>query len=199
MKVSINGKELDVVTASVCKLSDIMNQVNDTLPQGYVITNINLNGKDLDKNWTETAAKIYILETDNLSFEIEEAAKIALTILKETKEYLIELLVCFDGISKAFRISDDTEANSKFVKGIDNLQDYLRAIKEATALMGKPLETIIVDDVLFSKYINELVRILDNVIRIQSQKDWVMLADVIEYEMMPALKNLGLLYAILDI
>ena len=199
MEIYVNAEKREIKVASVCTLADIMNQVSDTLPQGQVITNIHLNGKELDKNWNETATKTYLLDDDTLTFEVDDAAKIALEILKETKEYLIELLVSFDSIAKAFRVSEDAEANAKFVKGIEHLQDFLRALEDATALLGRPLSTIIVDDVLFSKYINELVATLDTVIKTQNQKDWIMLADVIEYEMMPALKKIGLLYAILDI
>ncbi|MCL1827435.1 MAG: hypothetical protein FWG20_05270 [Candidatus Cloacimonetes bacterium] len=199
MKILVNREERQVETSAVNKLSDILAQVNATLPQGHLVTNINLNGKNLNKNWTETGDKTYILEADSLAFEVSEAAVVAVEILKETKEFLIDLLVVFDGIAKDFRVKDDTEANAKFVRGIDSLQDFLKALGDATALLGKPLETIIVDDVLFSQYINELVTILDSVIRTQNQKDWVRLADVIEYEMMPALKKIGLLYAILDI
>ena len=199
MQIFVNEEEREIKVASVCTLADIMGKVSDTLPNGYVITHIHLNGKELDKNWNETASKTYLLDDDKLSFKVEEAAEIALEILKETKEFLIELLVSFDSIAKAFRVSEEEEANAKFAAGIDHLQDYLRALGDATALLGKPLETIIVNDVLFSQYINELAVILDTVIRTQSSKDWIMLADVIEYEMIPALKKMGLLYAILDI
>ena len=199
MKIFVNEEERELKVASVSTLATVMEMVSDTLPNGYVITDIQLNGKFLDKNWNETASKTYLLDDDNLAFRVEEAAGIAIDILRETKEYLIELLVNFDSIAKAFRISEEEEANSKFVAGIDHLQDYLRALGDATALLGKPLETIIVNDVLFSQYINELAVILDNVIKTQNQKDWIMLADVIEYEMIPALKKMGLLYAILDI
>ena len=199
MKIYVNEEERELKVASVCTLADVMEMVSDTLPNGYVVTDIQLNGKFLDKNWNETASKTYLLDDDKLRFKVDEAAQIAIEILRETKEYLIELLVSFDSIAKGFRVNEEDEANAKFVTGISHLQDYLRALGDATALLGKPLETIIVNDVVFSQYINELVVILDNVIKTQNQKDWIMLADVIEYEMIPALKKMGFLYAILDI
>ena len=199
MKIYVNEEERELKVASVCTLDHVMEMVSDTLPNGYVVTEILLNGRALDKNWNETASKTYLLDDDKLAFKVEEAALIAIEILKETKEYLIELLVSFDGIAKGFRVNEEEEANAKFVTGIDHLQDYLKALGDATALLGKPLESIIVNDVLFSQYVNELAAILDTVIKTQNQKDWIMLADVIEYEMIPALKKMGLLYAILEI
>ena len=199
MKVIVNGEVREIKVASIGTLLDVVSQVEVTLPQGHIMTEIMLNDKVLETNWYHNAAKIYLLDEDVLNITVEESTLIARKVLQNSKNHFQMLLADFEFISNCFRIQDEVEANRKFITGIENLQWFLKVLEDSTVLLGRPLSQIMNKDVLFTQLVNELVGKLDQVIAVQSQKDWIMLADIIEYEMIPALEKIGEIFRILEI
>ena len=199
MKVVVNGETREIKVASIGTLLDVVSQIEVSLPQGHIITEIVLNGKVLDSGWYHNATKIYLLDEDTLNIRVEESTLIAREVLKNSKGQLEQMLNDFSLIADAFRVNDEKEANKKFVQGIENLQWFNKILEDSTILLGRPLNKIIDKDVAFSQYINQIGEKLDQILKVQAYKDWIMLADLIEYEMIPALKKLSVLYEILDI
>jgi len=199
MHVIVNDDAKEIKIASISTLLDVVGQIELTLPQGHLITEVSLNDKVLESNWYHNAGKIYLLDEDVLKVRVVESSIIAREVLKNSRNHFQMMLEDFEDVANSFRIHDDTEANSKFVQGIENLQWYLKVLEDACVLLGRPLGKIIDRDIVFTQYINDLVGKLDQVITIQSNKDWIMLADLIEYEMRPALEKIGEIYNILEI
>jgi len=199
MQVTINGEMREYYIDSVGTLLDLTKSIEETLPQGKFIMGLALNGKQLDHLWYQTADKVYLLNEDTLEVSIGDSTLIGREALKNSKEQFQKLLDDFRMISNSFRIKEEKEANSRFVQGIENLQYFIKLLEDAAALLGRPLKQIIIKEEAFSKHLDDIALILDLIIKTQNQKDWVMLADNIEYEMLPAIEKLGLLYDILEI
>ncbi len=199
MQVFVNDEAREIKIASISTLLDVITKIEVTLAPGSIMTEVILNDKILESNWYHNAAKIYLLDEDRLHVRVEESSIIARQVLQNSKDQLSMLLKEIEEIADAFRIQDDTEANTKFVQGIENLQWFLKILEDATILIGKPLDTIVDNDIVFTSYIADLSQQLDKVIDIQQQKDWIMLADVLEYELIPALEKISRLYTILNI
>jgi len=199
MQLTVNGKQSEIKIASISTLIDVITQIENTLQQGHIITTITLNEKELEPNWLANASKIYLLDEDSLIIKTEESVAVARVTLENSKEQFQMLITEFKNISDSFRISDETQANTRFVQGIENLQWFLKILEDAAVLLGKPLQGLMDKEVAFTVYINELVGKLDQIITVQRQKDWVQLADMIEYEMIPALEKLGEVYKMLGV
>ena len=200
MKVTVNGQTREITISSVGTIEDVVEKIQNELPQGKIITDIYLNDKVLEiSSWNANASKTYVLDEDVIDIKVEESTVIGQEILANSKPVLRQIIDLFGEVADSFRINDETLANEKFATSIDSLRWFLKLLEDATILLGRPFSTIIDKDIEFSQYVNELVVILEKVIVTQSQKDWVMLADMIEYEMKPALEKIGQLYVILDV
>ena len=199
MIVIVNGEQREIKISSISTLLEVVTQIEVELAQGHLITEIMLNDKFLDTNWYHNAGKIYLLDEDVINIRVEQSTVVAHQVLHDSKAKFQLLLKDFEIISQSFRIQDEVEANAKFVQGIENLQWFLKVLQDACILMGRPLDKIMDKDVVFTQHTNNIVDKLDQIIVAQSSKDWVMLADLIEYEMIPALEKIGDLYKILDV
>jgi ATP-dependent exoDNAse (exonuclease V) alpha subunit len=199
MKVLVNDQVHEIKIASIITLMEVISQIEKTLPQGYIITDIILNEKSLGLSWIDNASKTYLLDEDNLCMVVEDSTAVGTGVLTKSKALFSYLIDQFSSVADSFRLHDETEANKLFLQSIDDLREYNNIIQEAASLLGRPLDSLTHGNVQFHSYINTLADKLDLVIKTQSEKDWVMLADLIEYEMIPALKNLGHLYDILGI
>ena len=199
MIVIVNGEKREIKISSISTLLEIVTQIEVELPQGHLITEIMLNDKFLDTNWYHNAGKIYLLDEDVLNIRVEQSTVVAQQVLHDSKEKFQLLLKDFEIISQSFRIQDEVDANVKFIQGIENLQWFLKVLQDACILLGRPLDKIMDKDIVFTQHTNNIVDKLDQIIVAQSSKDWVMLADLIEYEMIPALEKIGDLYKILEV
>jgi len=199
MIVIVNGEKREIKVSSISTLLEVVTQIEVELAQGHLITEIMLNDKFLDTNWYHNAGKIYLLDEDVINIRVEQSTVVAHQVLHDSKAKFQLLLKDFEIISQSFRIQDEVEANAKFVQGIENLQWFLKVLQDACILMGRPLDKIMDKDVVFTQHTNNIVDKLDQIIVAQSSKDWVMLADLIEYEMIPALEKIGDLYKILEV
>jgi len=199
MIVIVNGEKREIKISSISTLLEVVTQIEVELPQGHLITEIMLNDKFLDTNWYHNAGKIYLLDEDVLNIRVEQSTVVAQQVLHDSKEKFQLLLKDFEIISQSFRIQDEVDANVKFIQGIENLQWFLKVLQDACILLGRPLDKIMDKDIVFTQHTNNIVDKLDQIIVAQSSKDWVMLADLIEYEMIPALEKIGDLYKILEV
>ena len=196
MEILLNGTPKTLKLETITTLGDIIDKV---LPPGQVVTEAVLNDKPLDEDWFQNSAKIYLLDEDRLSFTVSDSTKEAHAALVQSREFLADILTQFQLSADSFRVQDEATANSKFVNAIQNLRDYLKMLEEATFMLGRPLDKIKDRDIFFSQHIVVLCDKLDAVIKVQQDKDWVNLADQIEYEMIPSIKQIAILYYILDI
>jgi hypothetical protein len=199
MKVTINNDTFEIKVASISTLLDIVTQIESRIPKGFVITEISLNEKILESNWYYNAKKIYLLDEDRINVKAEDPSQFSLEILKNSKEQFMMILSDFERIAESFRIDDEKKANQVFIQGIENLQWYFKILEDATQLLGKPLHTLTDNNISFKQYITDLEKKLDEIITLQSRQDWVMLADIIEYEMVPELRKIFRIYDILNL
>jgi len=199
MKVIINGKNTDIPVAQISTLNEVISQIENTFEPGHIIKHIILGDKELEVSWVSNADKIYLLDEDTLIIKTEESAIVAKDSLTKSIELFKQLIADFHTIADSFRINEETVANTRFVQGIENLQWYLKILEYAADLLGRPLGRLMNNDVTFSSYVTELVGKLEQIIKVQAQKDWVMLADMIEYEMIPSLEKLGEIYRLLGV
>jgi hypothetical protein len=201
MKIILNKTEYDIkLPTAISTLADVYSQIEVNFPPGHIITTINLNRKPLNTDWFTNSSKIYLLDDDTIEITVEDSSVVGRNYLAVSKKVLEVMISDFNKIADAFRVQDPMIANKDFVQYIDNLRDYLNTIAEATTLMGRPLDQIVEDGVVFSEFVKNLLsQTLDKVMKAQNDKDWVMLADMIEYEMVPALRKLGILYDIFGV
>ncbi len=199
MQIQINESKFDIKVASISTLLDVISQIETRLPEGHVITEISLNEKILESNWFYNAKKIYLLDEDKLNVKSENPQRFSMEILLNSKTQFLVILEDFERIAHSFRTEDEKLANQYFIQGIDNLQWYFKILEDATFLIGKPLNTIMDNNVSFKQYIGDLENKLEEIIELQKRQDWIMLADVIEYELVPELRKIFRIYEILSI
>lgn len=199
MQIVLNGEVHQVKVASISTLLDIVTQIETRIPKGFIITEIALNDKILESNWYHNARKIYLLDEDRLSVTAEDPISLSVEILKNSKEQYKMIIEEFENIANKFRLEDETLANQTFIQGIENLQWFFKVLEDATLLIGKPLDTLVSNNISLKQHINDLGKKLEEIIDLQTRQDWIMLADILEYELVPELKKITSVYSILNI
>jgi len=183
MKLLVNGKE-ETVSYMGETLGDLLLHIEkDGVPQGNVVRSIKIDGQESSPDSPE-AQKIPLSEIATLEVEISTLPDIINKNIENADAYLTRLIPGIEKSVELFRVGNEQEANKFFVNiidGIDWLSQVLDMILAAKAISP--------DTVFDGKSIQDrrasLVDLTQQMVGANKNQDWVLLADLLEYEILP--------------
>ena len=189
MKLLINGKE---ETASCVgeTLGDFLVYIEKGgVVQGNVVRSIKLNGQESPPDSSITR-KTLLSEIKTLEVEVSTLSDIVDKNIENADAYLMRLIPGIEKSVELFRTGNEQEANQFFINiidGIDWLSQVLDMILAAKAISP--------DTVFDGKSIQDrrtsLVDFTQQMVDANKNKDWILLADLLEYEILPYYQELS--------
>lgn len=120
-----------------------------------------------------------------------DSPEVIISGLLSLKEKLPEEVRNLEEISAAFQTGHDKEGSEKLQRFVDFIFGYTRACWQVAPVFGILPDEIIIDGVslmeknrIIQDYLNETIEVMEN-------QDYISLSDVLEYEMKPAIEELG--------
>ena len=183
MKLLINGKE-EAVSCMGETLGDLVLHIEkEGGVQGKVVRSIQIDGKESSPD-SSVARKTPLSEIETLEIEISTLSDIVNKNIENADAYLIRLIPGIEKSVELFRMGNEQEANKFFINiidGIDWLSQVLDMILAAKAISP--------DTVFDGKSIQDrqasLVDFTQQMVDANKNQDWVLLADLLEYEILP--------------
>lgn len=126
-----------------------------------------------------------ISEITSLQITTQTFRNVSINALESIGEYLDELAGMVIKSSGRFRSSNETEANTHFVGCIDGLQTFVGIIDKIRTLNGLDFAKITYESKPVSDREEALLKTLNSIHETQTRKDWVSLADILEFELAP--------------
>ena len=183
MKLLINGKE-ETASCTGETLGDFLVHIEKGgVVQGNVVRSVKLNGQESSPDSSVTR-KTPLLEIKTLEIEVSTLSDVVDKNIENADAYLIRLIPGIERSVELFRMGNEQEANQFFINiidGIDWLSQVLDMILAAKAISP--------DTVFDGKSIQDrrasLVDFTQQMVDANKNKDWILLADVLEYEILP--------------
>ncbi len=183
MKLLINGKE-ETGSGIGETLGDFLLHIEKVgLVQGNVVRSIKLNGHESSSD-SNVNRNMRLSEIETLEIEVTNLSDIVDKNIENADTYLIKLIPGIEKSVELFRMGNEQEANQFFINiidGVDWLSQVLDMILEAKAISP--------DAVFDGKSIQErrdsLITFTQQMVDANKNKDWVLLADLLEYEILP--------------
>jgi hypothetical protein len=183
MKLLINGKE-EVGSGIGETLGDFLLHIEKVgLVQGNVVRSIKLNGHESSPD-SKVNRNMRLSEIETLEIEVTNLSDIVDKNIENADAYLMKLIPGIEKSVELFRMGNEQEANQFFINiidGVDWLSQVLDMILEAKAVSP--------DAVFDGKSIQErrdnLITFTQQMVDANKNKDWVLLADLLEYEILP--------------
>ena len=183
MKLLINGKE-EIGSGIGETLGDFLLHIEKIgLVQGNVVRSIKLNGHESSSD-SNVNRNMRLSEIETLEIEVTNLSDIVDKNIENADAYLIKLIPGIEKSVELFRMGNEQEANQFFINiidGVDWLSQVLDMILEAKAISP--------DAVFDGKSIQErrdsLITFTQQMVDANKNKDWVLLADLLEYEILP--------------
>ena len=188
MKIFINGCE-ETTEYSGDNLGNLLDQIQSVkvLPGTY-IDKLLLNGQPIEPD-AEKTRSTPITEIETLEIEITTILDILNKNITNVEDYLKKLIPGIEKTAELFQMGNDQEASQLFVKIVDGIEWVSQVFNEILkALMTDP-NTILLNGKTIQDRHNTLIDLTNQLLEAHKNKDWVLVADLLEYEIAPYYKE----------
>ncbi|MBI5179040.1 MAG: hypothetical protein HZA04_07240 [Nitrospinae bacterium] len=120
-----------------------------------------------------------------LQMTTETFRNVSVRALDSMSEYLDGLAGMVEQSADKFRMDDEVEANKYFISCVEGLQTFVGIIDKVKTLNGLDFGKMTHEGTSIGEKESALLGVLNSLFEIQMKKDWVSLADILEYELSP--------------
>ena len=183
MKLTINGveqKESEFIGETLEAILDMM--VKNT--PGSYIRRIWLDQQEFPSDDRETLQK-KPADINCLEVELANLKDLVATNLSNALDYLEKLIPGFDQAADLFRTGNEQEANKYYIQILDGMDWFSEVVNVVMSSEGEGQEP---ENSLRIRQA-KLTDLMSQMLEANKNQDWVLLADILEYEMIPFYKE----------
>ncbi len=134
---------------------------------------------------SEAAQALVLAESDHLEIEFAPIEALIARNIDNAGNYLDRLLPGFEKATQLFRTGSEQEANQYFLDIIDGIEWFSEVVNQAMAATGQDPLTLQLGDETLQDRNERLLTYTTQMVEANQNRDWVHLADLIEYELTP--------------
>lgn len=189
-KIIINEIEKKFDTGSAANLGELYKKLlAEFKDQDSVVYKIFLNGQVLKEEELHNRRDLPVKDIGSLELAILTLRELALNNINNAMEYINKLIPGVYKASELFRTQNSIEANKFYIQCIEGLTWLQEVIENVLPILRKELEKLNFGSEIIEKHQKQLLSLIKKIKDSQSKEDWVMLADLLEYELSPYLKE----------
>ena len=178
MKISINGAEAEESSFQGETLKEVLDAILKGRQDSY-IRRIWLEGQEVSSNAQDTLMTS-ISSIELLELELAYLEDLLANNLGNAKEYLEKLIPGFQQAADLFRMGNEQEAHKFYLQILDGVDWFSQVVVNIVKSWGKEIEGQSLEDRQ-----ETLTGLMAQMLEANQNQDWVLLADLLEYEMIP--------------
>ena len=183
MKLTINGVEQKESEFKGETLEAILDTMVKNTPGSY-IRRIWLDQQEFPSDDRETLQK-KPADINSLEVELADLKDLVATNLSNALDYLEKLIPGFDQAADLFRTGNEQEANKYYIQILDGMDWFSEVMNVVMSSEGEGQEP---ENSLRIRQA-KLTDLMSQMLEANKNQDWVLLADILEYEMIPFYKE----------
>ena len=183
MKLTINGVEQKESEFKGETLEAILDTMVKNTPGSY-IRRIWLDQQEFPSDDRETLQKKPV-DINSLEVELADLKDLVATNLSNALDYLEKLIPGFDQAADLFRTGNEQEANKYYIQILDGMDWFSEVMNVVMSSEGEGQEP---ENSLRIRQA-KLTDLMSQMLEANKNQDWVLLADILEYEMIPFYKE----------
>ena len=182
--IIIDGKQYDIGSQNFENLEQVFNKVvEDGHLEDRVVTDVMVNDQPFTEIYPHQAEDIEMSEVENLEIRTMATEDMAVEITLELYKVVNIMSEGGKRVAELFRQADDAEA-------LETYQDLIDVIRNFLKMIGVLRDEYSLKDhkeyLASAEELNTLFLEMGNVLE---NEDWILLADLLEYEFLPAVEK----------
>ena len=182
MKISINGAETQEASFQGETLGAVLHAILNSRQDSY-IRRIWLDGQEASSN-TQDTLKTSTASVELLELELALLQDLVSNNLTNAKEYLEKLISGFQKAADLFSMGNEQEANQYYLQILDGIDWFSQVI-----LTIVNAQVDIFKEQTLEERQKKLTDLMAQMLEANKNRDWVLMADLLEYEMIPFYKD----------
>ena len=182
MKISINGAETQDPSFQGETLEEVMNAIVKSRQDSY-IRRIWLDGQEVSSDSQDTL-KTLTTSVELLELELAELQDLLANNLTNAKDYLVKLIPGFQKAADLFRMGNEQEANQYYLQVLDGIEWFSQVVIIIVSTQKNKYE-----EKSLEERQKKLTDLMSQMLEANQNQDWVLMADLMEYEMIPFYKD----------
>lgn len=172
-------------------LGEVLEKLSKRITQlGRVITGIKMNEQPLTEGRQYDFKNFPISSVETIELSTVEPVKLALEALDSSKEHIAQLIKTSRRTAELFRLGDELEANNHYSRLVEGLRWLVKGFGAMTGMLSIDENEAVLNGKGLRYYQDELLApVFDSMYDCQKREDWIELADLLEYELIPALEQ----------
>ncbi len=190
MEIYIDARKLNNPSVNSANLGDLLLDIMaGHLPSGRVLSEVLVNGKTYNESYPDEALGVDLNSVSRLDLVTVPSTTMAQVLINQGPAHLDVLSEAALKLADEFRLSDEAEANEKFLLFLQAMQDFFSFLGQALDILAISLAHLEMEGLSASNKLRELTRILTEMSDRQEEYDWILLADTMEYDLVPVLND----------
>ena len=182
MRISINGAETEESSFQGETLREVLDEIVKS-HQGTYIRRVWLDGQEVSTSASDTLMSP-VSSIELLELELADLKDLMANNLSNAKEYLEKLIPGFQKAADLFRMGNEQEAHKFYLQILDGIDWISQVVQTVVNSRNKELEGQDLKDRQ-----ERLTGLMTQMLEANQNQDWVLLADLLEYEMIPFYEN----------
>ena len=188
MIITINGEPLKAEQILGANLEEILLGIQEQETNGRILGKVAVNGQEYNEDVPHAAVEVARSAIDTLELTTQSVEEIAIHFIKHSDSIVKSLLGALPKIVEMFRLADETEANEHFLNFLESLHLLMGMLDGAQQVLNLNLTENHGSEGSIQNIIEQFSNVMNDLIRIQEENDWIYLADILEYELADVLK-----------
>jgi hypothetical protein len=164
-----------------------MEVAENFIPEGEQLFQVKVNGSFFSERYPRESRYIDLETITQLDINTVTDQELALAILEKSAEQADVLISALEQGATLFRLADENEANFYYAQVLDTL----RWLLQIGHIGGQVLETDLIqlrqsDGRGIENFLSNLDGLLNEMTQVHQDSDFILLADLMEYELLPA-------------
>lgn len=190
MQITINQETIVLNTDGLTNFAELFQRLMDQhVGQGNVIISVKLNQENLDEEKMKDLASIPLSRIDQLELQTTNVLHLVLDGTEKINQLIEQLVPAMEETADKFRTQPEEEANLFFRECLDGLMEIVEFVENFEKATGIDFSQETIQGARVSDRQTRLLEVSNQLHDAQQQKDWVMLADLLEYELTPIMQE----------
>jgi hypothetical protein len=182
--IVVDGRETGISIQNYGNLEELLVKiVEDGNLDGRVVTDVYVNKEVFSEIYPHQAEDIEVAEIESVEITTVAFSEMAINITNELYKVITLMDHGARRVADLFRQADDGEALEVYQDLLDVTRDFIGMIG---VLRG---EFSLKDHPDFNKATEEVSNLFSEMVEVLENEDWILLADLLEYEFIPAVSR----------
>jgi len=182
--IVVDGRETGISIQNYGNLEELLVKVvEDGRLEGRVVTDVYVNKEAFSEIYPHQAEDIEVSEIESVEIKTVPVSEMAISITNELDKVIKLMDHGARRVADLFRQADDGEALEVYQDLLDVTRDFIGMIG---VLRG---EFSLKDYPDFNKAAEEISNLFSEMVEVLENEDWILLADLLEYEFIPSVSR----------